>query len=299
MALDVGYRHTAAERAYDWLRQMQRPDGCWHAYYVGRAVKDAALDTNVTRLHRERRLAPLPGHGRHGVPRGVLAGGRDAIDFALRPAGRDRRSGLARRPAGRRRAPHGLVELSTPACAARLRVAERLGHERPDWELAPVASPRRRPYPRRVRPKPAWPWTGTTPSSGALLGAGRRRPVAAFWDTFVVEGRGVRCVSTGPVGDRRGDRRVRHGARRVRGDTKARQLFGWAQFLRLPTAAATGPAPTSTTSASTPTASCSRSSSRAGTWPRSPSPPTPSAGPGRRPACSCGRGCPPGWPPTS
>ena len=35
MALDVGGRHAEAERAYEWLRSMQRPDGAWHAYYVG------------------------------------------------------------------------------------------------------------------------------------------------------------------------------------------------------------------------------------------------------------------------
>ena len=28
MALDVGGRHAEAERAYEWLQSMQRPDGC-------------------------------------------------------------------------------------------------------------------------------------------------------------------------------------------------------------------------------------------------------------------------------
>ena len=48
MALDVGGRHEEAERAYEWLESMRRPDGCWHAYTVGRDVKDPTLDTNVT-----------------------------------------------------------------------------------------------------------------------------------------------------------------------------------------------------------------------------------------------------------
>ena len=48
MALDVGGCHAEAERAYEWLRSRQRPDGAWHAYYVGDAVKDPTLDTNVT-----------------------------------------------------------------------------------------------------------------------------------------------------------------------------------------------------------------------------------------------------------
>ena len=47
MALDLGGRHTEAERAYGWLRRMQNPDGSWHAYYVGNEIKDPTLDTNV------------------------------------------------------------------------------------------------------------------------------------------------------------------------------------------------------------------------------------------------------------
>ena len=48
MALDVGGRHADAERAYEWLRTMQRPDGAWHAYYIGDDIKDPTLDTNIT-----------------------------------------------------------------------------------------------------------------------------------------------------------------------------------------------------------------------------------------------------------
>ena len=48
MALDIGGRHTEAEHAYEWLRARQRPDGAWHAYYIGDEVKDPTLDTNVT-----------------------------------------------------------------------------------------------------------------------------------------------------------------------------------------------------------------------------------------------------------
>ena len=47
--------HAEAERAYEWLVQMQRPDGSWYDYYVGATggtpephrVEDAKLDTNV------------------------------------------------------------------------------------------------------------------------------------------------------------------------------------------------------------------------------------------------------------
>ena len=48
MALDLGGRFAEAERAYEWLTSMQRPDGAWHAYYLDGAVKERWLDTNVT-----------------------------------------------------------------------------------------------------------------------------------------------------------------------------------------------------------------------------------------------------------
>ena len=36
MALDLGGRRAEAERAYEWLVDLQRPDGSWHQYYLGR-----------------------------------------------------------------------------------------------------------------------------------------------------------------------------------------------------------------------------------------------------------------------
>ena len=48
LALDLGSRFDAVERAYAWLEQTQRHDGAWHAYYHDGAVKERWLDTNVT-----------------------------------------------------------------------------------------------------------------------------------------------------------------------------------------------------------------------------------------------------------
>ena len=52
MALDVAGFHTEAERAYEWLADIQRPDGNWHNYYLpdgdrDDTVEDTKLDTNV------------------------------------------------------------------------------------------------------------------------------------------------------------------------------------------------------------------------------------------------------------
>ena len=52
MALDVAGFHAEAERAYEWLADIQRADGSWHNYYVpdgerDDTVEEAKLDTNV------------------------------------------------------------------------------------------------------------------------------------------------------------------------------------------------------------------------------------------------------------
>jgi hypothetical protein len=77
--------------------------------------------------------------------------------------------------------------------------AERLGKERPEWELAAgrlghaVAH-----HPGAFAPKEEFAMDWYYPMlSGALEGAPGRDRIAAGWSTFVMEGLGVRCVSTG------------------------------------------------------------------------------------------------------
>ena len=52
MALDVAGFHAEAEHAYEWLADIQRPDGSWHNYYLPDGDRDVAVeepkvDTNV------------------------------------------------------------------------------------------------------------------------------------------------------------------------------------------------------------------------------------------------------------
>ena len=78
-------------------------------------------------------------------------------------------------------------------------VAECLAKDRPDWELAAgrlghaVAH-----HPNAFAPKVEFAMDWYYPMlSGALEGEAGRRRLAEGWSTFVLEGRGVRCVSTG------------------------------------------------------------------------------------------------------
>ena len=60
MALALGGRRAEAERAYDWLRRLQRPDGSWHQYYLADSDRAGQARRQRLRLRRHRRVAPLP-----------------------------------------------------------------------------------------------------------------------------------------------------------------------------------------------------------------------------------------------
>src|SRR5262249_4756305 len=47
MALTLGGRHAEAERAYQWLAGLQRPDGSWHQDYLPDPGEQDKLDANL------------------------------------------------------------------------------------------------------------------------------------------------------------------------------------------------------------------------------------------------------------
>jgi len=199
MALDVGGRHPEAARAYEWLQSMQHPAGCWHAYYVGTAVKDPALDTNVTCYVANGVWHHYLSTGDTGFLRELFPVVEHAIDYAL-----DFQTETGE-IAWRGDKPHdGALLTGSSSIHASLRcaiaIAERLGHERPDWELSlgslAIAINHR---PERFLDKARWAMDWYYPIlGGALRGHAAHARIAAEWSTFVVEGRGARCVSDRP-----------------------------------------------------------------------------------------------------
>ena len=300
MALDLGGLHDESRAAYDWLAGMQRADGGWHAYYLGDDIEDPTLDTNVT-------CYVATGAWHHHLVTGDTAYLRQlwptveaAIDFALdfqRETGEiawrgdDPDDGALL--TGSSSIHHSLK------CA--LAIAERLGHERPDWELSlgalAIAIAHR---PDVFLDKDRWAMDWYYPILGGVLrgypaNARDRRPLGAL------RGRGPRrALRVRPsVGHRGGDVRAGHGARRHRvARARAPACTGRCSSCA-PRAAATGPAPTSTTTRSTSTASSTPSSSPRGTRPRSCSRRTRSPAPAPPRACSAASVSPKASTPTS
>jgi hypothetical protein len=201
MALTVCGLGTQAKAAYRWLADRQLPDGSWFNYYQGAGVKDQRLDTNVCAY-----LAAGAWH-HHLITGDVEFLGelwptiQRGIDFILRWQQPDGSVLWSLDPSGH---PEGYALLTGSSsiyhsmrCA--VAVAECLAKDRPDWELAAgrlghaVAH-----HPTAFAPKVEFAMDWYYPVlSGALEGEAGRRRLAEGWTTFVMEGLGVRCVSSG------------------------------------------------------------------------------------------------------
>jgi hypothetical protein len=203
MALLIGDRRAEAERAFDWLVAMQRPDGAWHHYYLADRIEQDKLEANVTAYV----AAGVWHHWSLTRDRGFLetmwAVVEPAIDFVLdlqQPRGEII---WARHPDGTPWT-FALLTGSSSICHSlrcAVAIAEELGHERPDWELslARLADVVRRRPDGAFAPKNRWAMDWYYPVlCGALTGDAARAHLAAKRDVFVMDGRGVRCVSDRP-----------------------------------------------------------------------------------------------------
>ncbi|MGQ0615925.1 MAG: prenyltransferase [Acidimicrobiia bacterium] len=202
MALAVGGRRADAERAYAWLADHQRPDGAWHQYYVADRVEHDRLDANVcayvaTGVWHHLLLFDDPGFAAALWP--VV---ERAVGFVLglqRPAGEV----IWARHADGTPWSFALLTGSSSICHSlrcAVALARRLGHERPHWEqaagrLAEAIVGR----PDAFAPKHRWAMDWYYPVLAGVIGDddGRAR-LEGRHHRFVIEGRGVRCVSDRP-----------------------------------------------------------------------------------------------------
>jgi len=203
MALAVGGARHDAERAYEWLRATQRPDGSWHTYYLPDGqVEEPRLDTNVCAYVATGVWQHFLVTGDVGLLEDLWQMLERAIDFVLnwqRPGGELVWSVDPDGTPGR----YGLLTGSSSAyfslrCA--IACAGQLGHEHPDWELAAG----------RLRHAIAFGSEGFASKDefamdwyypvlvGALDPATASERIDERWSEFVIEQRGVRCVSYRP-----------------------------------------------------------------------------------------------------
>jgi hypothetical protein len=202
MALSACGLADAARRGYEWLRDTQRADGSWPRTTLGGDVTDQAAESHHAAyvavgvwheylVSRDQdfaaRMWPAVRRGTDWVlnlqvQRGEVVWERDA---AGRPGGFSLLSGCSS-------ILHGL------RCAIAL--ADLAGEPQPEWELAAAQLGHvvaRHPEAFEDKSRFAMDWYYPV-LGGALRGAPATRRLAESWDTFVVPGLGVRCVSDQP-----------------------------------------------------------------------------------------------------
>jgi len=203
MALDVAGLHREAERAYEWLVDVQLPDGSWWNYYLpDGSVEEAKLDSNVCAY-------VATGVWHHWLCTWDRAfvdhlwpTVERAVDWVL---GLRRADGTILWAINEHDRPWDYALLTGSAsiahalhCAAKL--AALVNEPRPDWaavadRLAHVVATE----PDAFEPKTRWAMDWYYPVlTGALTGEAAKARLADRWDEFCMEGKGIRCVSDEP-----------------------------------------------------------------------------------------------------
>jgi len=236
MALTVAGMDDEADRAYRWLVDTQLPDGSWFNYYLATGIEDPRLDTNVCAY-----LATGAWH--RYVSTGELDGLAElwptleaGVDFVLRWQRQDGSIHWSVDASGFLEEYALLTGSSSIYHSLRCAVAcaEQLGHERPDWELAAGRLAHAVAHrPEAFAPKVEFAMDWYYPVlAGALTGDAARRRIEESWSTFVMEGRGVRCVSTGEWVTAAETAECVLALDALGMDEDAVRLFTWAQGLR-------------------------------------------------------------------
>jgi hypothetical protein len=208
MALDVAGLHREAEHAYEWLADIQRPDGSWHNYYLpdgGRdvAVEEDKIDTNVVAYV----ATGVWHHWRCTADRSFVDNlwptVERALDFVLSLRRPDGLVLWAVEADGSRPWDYALLTGSSSIqhalrCGAAVGLAT--GSPRPDWvEAADVMCSSITYDPLAFQPKTRWAMDWYYPVlTGALEGEWAKIRLADGWPTFSMEHLGVRCVMDEP-----------------------------------------------------------------------------------------------------
>lgn len=236
MALAVAGFIAEAELGYQWLVDVQLSNGGWHNYYLADGIEDSKIDSNCVAYF----ATGVWHHFLITEDRGFLdrmwSTVERAVEFVLRlqaPRGEvmwavrdDGSSWDYALLTGSSSISHSLH------CAAA--IADALGRERPGWvtareRLVDVIANR----PEAFEPKERWAMDWYYPVlTGAIAGDDAKKRMTDGWDKFVMESKGVRCVSDEPWVTAAETCECVMALLAVDERSAALQLFEWAQQLR-------------------------------------------------------------------
>jgi hypothetical protein len=241
MALSVCGLRAEARHAYAWLAAAQQPDGSWPVQSAGGGSADAAAESNHAAYCAVGVWHELLVTGDEDFAAGMWPVVRGGIEFVL---------GL-QQPRGeiiwRRLADGGPDNYALLAGSASMyqslrcaiELAERVGQPQPDWELAAcllghAVACHGEAFADKSRFSMDWYYPVL---AGPVRGPVADQVLKADWDTFVVPGLGVRCVSDEPWVTGAETCELALALDAVGQRDRALELFELIQFLRDPSGA--------------------------------------------------------------
>jgi hypothetical protein len=202
MALTLGGLHDQARAAYAWLRRTQGADGAWAMSYDGDGVLDPSVDTNQCAYIA---VGVWQWHlvtGQRDLVQEMWPHVKRALDFVLAYQAPEGHLYWSRNPQGGIDTDALLTGSASSYQALRcgIALAELLGEEQPEWELAAgrlrhaVAH-----HPEAFLDKSRFSMDWYYPVlGGAVRGPQGEQRLAQRWDEFAVTGLGARCVADRP-----------------------------------------------------------------------------------------------------
>jgi len=203
MALAVAGRVEEAERGYNWLASLQHDDGSWHQYYTADGVEQDKFDANVIAY-----IATGVWHhwlitSDTGFLESMFPIVERAIDWMFELQ-QERGEILWARHADGTPWPFALLTGSSSmyhSARAALATSRTVGRDREDWaaRIERLGHVLREQPDGAFAPKNRWAMDWYYPVlSGAIRGDIGRERLASRYDTFVMDGLGVRCVGDRP-----------------------------------------------------------------------------------------------------
>jgi len=203
MGLSTGGYLFEARQAFEWSARMQLEDGCWYSAYMRGAPEDTTRDANLSSyiavgvFHYYLITADVDFIGRMWPT--VSA----AIDFALHLQTHEGEIHWAISPEGRVD-PMALLTGSSSIymslkCA--LAIAQILGRPAPNWKKALIKlgdAIRYKPHLFNIAKSRYSMYWFYPILAGALTGADAQKRIDRYWGKYMIEDRGVRCVSDEP-----------------------------------------------------------------------------------------------------
>lgn len=239
MGLNIGRRFDAALRAFEWLKVLQNPDGSWYSAYINGKPSDQTRESHMAAYVAVGLFHTWLMNRDTAFLEYYWPTMEKAIQYAISLQTPGGEIYWAKSPAGKVD-PMSLLAGSSSifmSLKAALAVAAILGRQKPSWEKAFALlgnSIQGNIHTYNVSKSRFSMYWFYPILSGALTGEQAVHRMDKYWNKYVIEGQGTRCVSDQPwitIAETSELALALHG---MGAEKKAEIVFSWIQDCRYP-----------------------------------------------------------------